>query len=69
MFNKVMKKVFGSKGERDIKKLDPMIVEVNSLEEGMKALSDDDFPALTEKFRERLSGGESPDGGPDRPRG
>lgn len=61
MLGKVLKKVFGSKNERDIKKADPLIASINALEPEMEKLGDDDFKGLTIKFKERLQGGEKLD--------
>ncbi len=55
MFNGILKKVFGSKNERDIKRMNPVVEKVNSFEEAMKGVPDDGFIALTEGFRERLA--------------
>jgi preprotein translocase subunit SecA len=54
-------KVFGSKNERELKRLLPIVEQINSLESGMQALSDDQLKAQTPKFRERLENGESLD--------
>jgi len=56
MINGLLKKVFGSKNERDIKRMNPIVDKVNSFEEAMKQVSDDGFKAVTEGFRERLAG-------------
>jgi preprotein translocase subunit SecA len=61
MFLNVLTKVFGSKNEREIKKLQPMVDRINALEPGMQALRDEEFPALTGKFRQRLENGEALD--------
>ena len=57
MLNKVLKKVFGSKNERDIKRLSPIVDAVNVFEEKMKGCADGDFRELTERFRAELAGG------------
>ncbi|MFZ0135155.1 MAG: preprotein translocase subunit SecA [Desulfobacterales bacterium] len=51
-------KVFGSKNERELKKLQPVIEQINALEPGLKALSDDQLKAQTAGFKERLGNGE-----------
>ena len=61
MLGSVLKKVFGTKNERELKRLWPLVDKANSLEDEMAALGDGDFPALTEKFRERLAKGEALD--------
>jgi preprotein translocase subunit SecA len=49
---------FGTKHERDIKKLVPLIRNINSLEPEMKKLTNDEMRAMTTKFRERIEKGE-----------
>ncbi|MFQ5465931.1 MAG: preprotein translocase subunit SecA, partial [Thermodesulfobacteriota bacterium] len=61
MFNKVLKKVFGSKNEREIKRIEPFVEKINALEPEMKEKSDEDFSVLTEKFKEVLASGKSLD--------
>ncbi len=51
--------LFGSKKDRDIKNLLPLLHSVNSLESWAFSLSDLDFPRQTEQLRERVRGGES----------
>jgi preprotein translocase subunit SecA len=53
--------VFGSKNERELKKLQPIIEQINALETDLKALSDDQLKSHTAKFKERLHNGESMD--------
>jgi preprotein translocase subunit SecA len=57
MFAKVLTKVFGSKNERDIRKLSPVVEAVNAVEERVKALSDEDIRSRTAVFREQLGNG------------
>ncbi|HHL40822.1 MAG TPA: preprotein translocase subunit SecA [Deltaproteobacteria bacterium] len=61
MFNTILKKVFGSKNERELKRIRPLIEKINSLEPKMEALPDEDFKALTEDFKARLEKGETLD--------
>jgi hypothetical protein len=58
MFNALIKKVFGTKHERQMKRLQPMVNRISELEPSMKALSDADLRGQTARFRERLSAGE-----------
>jgi len=51
----------GSKRERDVKTLLPVLHTINAKESWAIALKDDDFPAQTETFRARLAQGESLD--------
>jgi preprotein translocase subunit SecA len=52
---KVLTKVFGSANERLLKKLWPVVAEINRLEPEIKGLSDDELRAKTEEFRARLA--------------
>ncbi len=53
----ILTKIFGSKRERDVKKLWPVVEEIKSHEEDIKALSDDELKQRTEHFRQRLRDG------------
>ena len=54
-------KIFGSKNDREVKRLRNQISRVNTLEPAMKKLSDADFPAHTNALKERVAKGESLD--------
>ena len=62
MLNKVLKKVFGSKNERDLKKMEPIVEAVNAFEDEMKSLDAEALRERTGKFKERLAQGETLDG-------
>ena len=47
--------------EKEIKKMAPMVEKINSLEPEIKKLKDDEFPAKTASFKERLATGETID--------
>lgn len=57
----LLKKWFGSDEEREVKKLLPLVVKVNSFSEEYAALADDALAAKTVEFRERLTKGETLD--------
>jgi preprotein translocase subunit SecA len=57
MFN-VLTKIFGSKNERVLKRMQPVVEEINSLEGRIQALNDADLTAQTVRLRERLDNGE-----------
>ena len=59
MLNGLIKLIFGSQHERDLKKLLPKLHLVNEKEVWARALPAEQFPKMTEKFRERHNGGES----------
>ncbi|HWC29019.1 MAG TPA: preprotein translocase subunit SecA, partial [Dehalococcoidia bacterium] len=54
-------KIFTNGNEREVKKLWPVVDEINGLEPEMTSLSDDELRAKTNEFRERFQGGESLD--------
>ncbi|MBQ4491704.1 MAG: hypothetical protein II967_00205, partial [Deltaproteobacteria bacterium] len=53
-----VKKLFGSKNDRELKKLLPLVGRINAMEEEMRALSDAQLAAKTPAFRQRLDNGE-----------
>ena len=54
-------KVFGTKHEREVKKMQPVVAAINELESGLKQFSDEQLAAKTPEFKERLGKGESLD--------
>ncbi|TGK86329.1 preprotein translocase subunit SecA [Leptospira bourretii] len=61
MFQKILTILFGSKYERDLKRLNPIVDAINSFEPTIKAMDDEMLSAQTKKFKERLSSGETLD--------
>jgi preprotein translocase subunit SecA len=61
MFQLLLKKFFGSKNDRELKRLAPVVDRVNSLEPELRELSDADLKGKTAHFKERLDRGESLD--------
>ena len=61
MIGNLLKKIVGTKNERELKRIQPVIESVNSLEEEMKGLTDDELRAKTPYFKERLEQGEELD--------
>ncbi|MDY6989684.1 MAG: preprotein translocase subunit SecA [Thermodesulfobacteriota bacterium] len=57
MIGSVLKKVFGSKNERELNKLRPIVEQINDLEPQVQALSDDQLKAKTSAFREQIDQG------------
>lgn len=55
----MLKKVFGSRNERILKRLSKTVEIINSLEPSMKALSDAELRAKTQEFKNRLQAGET----------
>lgn len=61
MITKIIDSLFGTKSERDIKKIQHLVDAINSLENEIKALSDEHLKAKTGEFRKRLENGETMD--------
>ena len=59
MIGKVVKGIFGSKNERELKRMAPVVEAINRLEPQFQALSDTQLRAKTDEFKERHSQGES----------
>src|SRR5437588_10587114 len=57
MISALLKKVFGSKNEREIKRMRPLVAQIGSYESGLQKLSDEALGAKTEQFRKRLADG------------
>ena len=53
MYKYVIKKVIGTKNDRELKKLRPMVARVAELEPKMKALKAEEFPASPPNGRRR----------------
>ena len=56
MIGGFIKKIIGSKNERELKRMRPIVEMINSLEPQMAALSDQQLRAKTTEFKERLAG-------------
>ncbi|PXX73941.1 protein translocase subunit secA [Pseudomonas sp. LAMO17WK12:I10] len=61
MFAPLLKKLFGSKNEREVKRMLKTVQIVNAFEEQMVALSDDQLRAKTAEFKARIAKGENLD--------
>jgi len=57
----IFKKIFGSRNERELKKLQPLVEQVLGLEPTMEAKSDAELRGMTNEFRQRYDNGESLD--------
>lgn len=58
----MFRKIFGSKNQRELKRMGKMVTKINALEADLEPLSDDDLKAKTLEFRQRLEKDESLDG-------
>jgi len=54
MIEKVLTMIFGSKHDRDVKAMRPIVAQINALEPEVSVLSDAELRAKTDEFRERL---------------
>ena len=59
IINNVLSKVLGSHNDRLIKKYNGQVSKINSLEEKMRSLSDDELASMTSELKERLNNKES----------
>jgi len=55
MIGYIIKKLIGSKNEREVRKMRPMVTKINEIEQSLQALSDDDLRAKTAAWKARLS--------------
>jgi preprotein translocase subunit SecA len=53
--------IFGTKNERELKRMRAVVAQINALEDSCKALSDADLAARTTEFKDRFQKGESLD--------
>ncbi len=61
MIQSLARKIFGSANEREIKRLQPLVERINSLESTLTPLSQEQLAAKTVEFRERIARGETLD--------
>ena len=61
MIGSILKKIVGSKNDRELKKLQQQVDDINALEPSVQALTDTELKAKTVEFRSRLAGGETLD--------
>src|SRR6202162_6038440 len=61
MFGAIIKKIVGSKNERELKKLWPIVERIGAREPELQKLSDDQLRNKTGQFKERHAKGESLD--------
>ncbi len=57
IFQKTLDKVFGTKHDREIKKIMPMVARINALEGSYKNASDAELQGMTDEFKKRLADG------------
>ncbi len=57
MIGYALRKVFGSKNERDLKRLAPIVNEINLMEPRIRKLRDDELRSKTAEFKQQLDNG------------
>ena len=55
MISWALRKLVGSKNQRVVKRLEPVVRQINEIEEGLQSLADDDLRAKTREWQERLA--------------
>ncbi len=61
MFNWILKKIIGSKNQRELRRMLPIVKQINEIEVGLQSLSDEALRAKTLEWKDRLSKIENPD--------
>jgi preprotein translocase subunit SecA len=61
MLTQFVTKIFGSKHDRDVKKLWPLVNQINEYYESYKSLGEDELRAKTDEFKQRIQDGETLD--------
>ncbi|MBO7238625.1 MAG: preprotein translocase subunit SecA, partial [Elusimicrobiaceae bacterium] len=61
MIRTIIDKIFGTKSERDLKKIQHYVDEANRLAPQMEQLSDEELKAKTQEFKDRLAQGQTLD--------
>lgn len=59
MFRSILTKIFGSRNDWILRRLNKIVIKINQLEPEFEALSDDDLKAKTDAFKARLAQGET----------
>ena len=57
----LISKIFGTYSEREMKRIKPIVNQIEALESQYAAYTEDELKQTTEKFRERLNSGETLD--------
>jgi preprotein translocase subunit SecA len=58
VFFNILERIFGSKNDREINKIQPLVSYINEFEPSMKDLDDESLGQLTFSFKERINNGE-----------
>ena len=60
MFGFIFKKIFGSKNDRYLRRLRPIVARINALEPQMQELADEDFAQRMAEYRQQVQAGVQP---------
>jgi preprotein translocase subunit SecA len=58
MIDALLKKIFGTKHERDVKRMMPVVQAINAVEASLAPLDDAGLRAKSEEFKKRIEDGE-----------
>ncbi|AMP89889.1 preprotein translocase subunit SecA [Legionella pneumophila] len=61
MLSTLIKKMFGSRNERTLRRMEKSVMAINAFEPKMQALSNEELAGKTQQFKERFNNGESLD--------
>jgi preprotein translocase subunit SecA len=61
MFGDLLKKIFGTRNDREVKRIKKLVTMINSMEPEIEKLSDEELKGKTYEFRQRLEKGETLD--------
>ena len=61
MLTALLKMIFGTKSQRDVRRMLPLVAKINRFEEELQKLSDAELQAKTAEFRQRLADGATVD--------
>ncbi|HAT8179360.1 TPA: preprotein translocase subunit SecA [Legionella pneumophila] len=61
MLSTLIKKMFGSRNERTLRRMEKLVMAINAFEQQMQALSNEELAGKTHQFKERFNNGESLD--------
>ncbi len=61
MLKKIVNALFGDPNEKQVRKIQPLVDQINRLEEKFKGMSDEGLAGLTDTFRQRMAKGETLD--------
>ena len=57
----IFKAIFGTRNDREIKRMRKVVAKINAMEEGLQSLSDEALQQKTAEFKQRISDGEALD--------